>query len=289
MSRLAALLLLTLTPTLTSAASGQTLSATDARDDTPLVRPADAQLVFADEFAGRRLDPARWAFETERNRQGWFNHEAQYYSVDPANVRVANGRLVIEARAGAPAATHPDLGGQRFTSGRITSRRGWTYGFYEVRAKLPCARGTWPAVWLLPVARGQSWPEAGEIDLMEMVGWDPTVVHATLHTGLFNHVRGTQRGAQITVPTSCSAFHRYQLEWTPAAIRIGVDGRSYMRVANDRPGGHGAWPFDAPFRLILNLAIGGDWGGARGIDEAALPQRMEVDYVRVWRRHGARR
>jgi licheninase len=127
------------------------------------------------------------------------------------------------------------------------------------------------------------WPDEGEIDVMEMVGWQPNVIHATLHSALFNHVRGTQRGAEKEVPSSCTEFHRYQLDWRPDAITIGIDGRGYMRVANDQPGGRGAWPFDRPYQMILNLAIGGDWGGAKGIDDAALPQRMTIDYVRYWR------
>ena len=149
---------------------------------------------------------------------------------------------------------------------------------------LPCGRGSWPAIWLLP-ARG-TWPEEGEIDLMEMVGWQPNVIHATLHTALFNHRLGTQRGAERTMPDACSAFHRYQLDWRADRIRIGVDGRAYLEVRNDQPGGAGAWPFVRPFQLILNLAVGGDWGGQHGIDDAAFPQRMVVDYVRFWR--GAR-
>lgn len=120
--------------------------------------------------------------------------------------------------------------------------------------------------------------------MMEMVGWDPNVVHATLHSGLLNHVRGTQRGAAVHVATSCTAFHRYQLDWGPHAITIGVDGRAYLRVANDRPGGVGAWPFTRPFRLILNVAVGGDWGGRQGVDDRAFPQAMTVDYVRHWAR-----
>jgi beta-glucanase (GH16 family) len=150
-----------------------------------------------------------------------------------------------------------------------------------MRARLPCARGTWPAFWMMPEGTHQ-WPQGGEIDILEHIGAQPNVVHANLHTGLFNHSRGTHRGAQRSLPTSCSAFHRYQLHWTPEAITIGVDDRAYMRIANDQPGGEGAWPFDKPFHLILNLAIGGDWAGAKGIDDAALPQRFEVDYVRVW-------
>jgi licheninase len=104
-----------------------------------------------------------------------------------------------------------------------------------------------------------------------------------LHTGLFNHTRNTQRSAQRLVPTSCSAFHVYQLDWRPNSITIGVDGRGILRVFNDRPGGKGAWPFFTPFNMILNLAVGGDWAGAKGIDDDAMPQQMDIDYVRVWR------
>jgi beta-glucanase (GH16 family) len=93
-------------------------------------------------------------------------------------------------------------------------------------------------------------------------------------------MRKTQRSAQKALPTSCSAFHRYQVDWRPDSITIGVDDRAYMRVRNDQPGGKGAWPFNVPFKMILNLAIGGDWAAAKGIDDAAMPQRMEVDYVR---------
>ena len=93
---------------------------------------------------------------------------------------------------------------------------------------------------------------------------------------------GQRDSAQMRLPTSCSAYHRYQLDWRPDSITIGVDDRAYMRVKNDKPGGKGAWPFTVPFQMILNLAIGGAWAAAKGIDDAAMPQRMEVDYVRVW-------
>ncbi|MEP6983688.1 MAG: glycoside hydrolase family 16 protein, partial [Sphingomicrobium sp.] len=143
------------------------------------------------------------------------------------------------------------------------------------------APGTWPAIWMLPVDM-KHWPDDGEIDIMEQVGAEPNLIYATLHTKLFNHVLKTQRSAQKLVPTSCSAFHLYQLDWRPDSITIGVDGRGVLRVLNDQPGGQGAWPFNTPFKMILNLAIGGDWAGAKGIDDAAMPQRMEVDYFRVW-------
>jgi beta-glucanase (GH16 family) len=251
--------------------------------DGPVERPANARLTWHDEFSGSALDPRKWRFDIAHNKQGWFNGELQYYSAGrPQNICVANGLLTIEARHETldPKA-YADWGGLGYTSARIISNAAWAYGFYEVRAKLPCARGTWPAIWMLPKDM-KIWPDDGEIDIMEQVGAEPNLIYASLHTGLFNHVKKTQRSAQRLVPSSCSAFHRYQLEWSPDTITIGVDGRGILRVRNDQPGGKGAWPFTTPFEMILNLAIGGDWAAAKGIDDAAMPQRMEVDYVRVW-------
>jgi len=266
-----------------AAAAQASLSAGNFSYDGPLTRPPDAALAWSDEFSGKSLDPVSWVYDTKFNKSGWFNNELQYYSANRAdNLRVDNGILTIEARRERlDPGTFPDWGGQNYTSARILSKRAWTYGFYEVRAKLPCARGTWPAIWMLPI-KMKTWPDDGEIDIMEHVGSEPNQVHATLHTGLFNHVRGTQRGAQRRIPTSCTAFHRYQLDWRPGSITIGIDDRAILLVRNDQPGNKGSWPFDVPFQMILNLAIGGDWAGAKGIDDAALPQRLEVDYVRVW-------
>lgn len=262
-------------------AQAVTLAATNYSVDVPMAIPA-AKPDWSEEFDGQRIDMKSWRFDTTRNKLGWYNNERQYYAADRTrNARIENGALVIEARREALKAKR-DWGGQEYSSAKLVSRTARGYGFYEVRAKLPCARGTWPAIWLLP--DGGNWPDEGEIDLMEMVGWQANVVHATLHTALFNHTRGTQRGAEVALPTSCSEFHTYQLDWGRDAITIGIDGRGYMRVANDQPGGKGAWPFTRPYKLILNLAIGGDWGGAKGVDDAALPQRMTVDYVRYWAR-----
>lgn len=262
------------------AASGFTV--TNSTYTGPVKRPSNARMVWHDEFAGTSLDMRKWQFDTSRNKQGWFNGELQYYSAG-RNLRVANGLLTIEARhEKLDPKKFPDWGGQEYTSAKIFSKApGWKYGFYEVRAKLPCARGTWPAIWMLPVHMTK-WPDDGEIDIMEQVGAEPNLIYASLHTKLFNHMIKTQRSAQKLVPTSCSAFHVYQLDWRPDSITIGVDGSGILRVRNDRPGGKGAWPFFTPFKMILNLAIGGDWAAAKGIDDAAMPQRMEVDYVRVW-------
>lgn len=249
----------------------------------PVKRPADAKLVWHDEFSGTALDTSKWEYDTSRNKEGWFNGEKEYYSAGAHNLRVAHGLLTIEARQETlDPKKFPDWGGQNYTSARIFSKgAGWTYGFYEIRAKLPCARGTWPAIWMLPTNM-KTWPDDGEIDIMEQVGSEPNVIYSSLHTKLYNHVLKTQRSAQKLVPTSCSAFHVYELDWKPHSITIGVDGRGILRTLDDVPGGKGAWPFFVPFKMILNLAIGGAWAAAKGIDDAAMPQKLEVDYVRVW-------
>jgi beta-glucanase (GH16 family) len=256
------------------------------RIDEPMSRPPGARLIWRDEFGGSRLDQSKWAYDTARNKEGWYNGELQYYSAGrPQNIRVAGGRLVIIARRERlDPRRYPDWGRQNYTSAKIVSRgkAAWTYGFYEIRAKLPCTRGTWPAIWMLPT-KMVKWPDDGEIDIMEQVGAEPNLIYASLHTGLFNHVQKTQRNAQKLLPTSCSAFHTYQLDWRPDSITIGFDERAFMRVRNNQPGGKGAWPFNTPYYLILNLAMGGDWAAAKGMDDTALPQRMEVDFVRVWK------
>ena len=273
-----------LTSLLMLAAAQSTFTVSNSTYDGPVQRAANARLVWSDEFDGAELDTKKWAYDTAFNKQGWFNAERQYYSANRRdNLRVENGSLILEARhESLDPAKFTDWGKQDYTSARIYSLgAGWTYGFYEIRAKLPCARGTWPAIWMLPV-KMEKWPDDGEIDIMEQVGAEPNLIYASLHTGLFNHVKKTQRSAQRPVPTSCETFHRYQLDWQPNSITIGVDDRGILRVLNDQPGGKGAWPFNVPFRMILNLAMGGDWAAAKGMDDAALPQRMEVDYVRVW-------
>ncbi|MBP2512306.1 glycoside hydrolase family 16 protein [Sphingomonas sp. PvP018] len=264
------------------AAQAATLGATNYGLDAPMPTPRTTP-AFADEFNGRTIDRRKWRFDTSRNAEGWANHERQYYAKDrPRNARIEKGSLIIEARRETLSkARFPDWGGQSYSSAKLVSRVPRGYGFYEVRAMLPCGRGSWPAVWLLP--SGGRWPDEGEIDIVELVGWDPNVVHATVHSGAFNHTKGTQRGAQKRVATACTRYHRYQLDWRADVITVGVDGRAVMRVANDQPGGKAAWPFTRPYDLILNLAVGGDWGGQKGIDDTAFPQRMAVDYVRYWR------
>jgi beta-glucanase (GH16 family) len=253
----------------------------------PVQRPRNVTLLWRDEFNGTALHSRKWQYDTSRNKRGWYNRELGYYSAGQ-NLSVADGLLKIEARhEKLDRQRFPDWDGQEYTSARIFSKgAGWTYRFFEVRAKLPCARGTWPAIWMLPVEM-KNWPDGGEIDIMEQVGAEPNRIYASLHTKLFNHLIKTQRSAQKRVPTSCSTFHVYQLGWQPDRIAIGVDGHGILRVLNDRPGGKGAWPFTTPFKMILNLAIRGDWAAAKGIDNAACPSACRS---RVWQApRGARR
>ncbi len=258
------------------------LGATDHKVDLPMATPTTAPS-FADEFDGTAIDTRKWRFDTVRNAEGWFNNELQYYSANRAeNARIEDGALVIEARRETlPKRRFVDWGGQGYTSARVVTQQDMGFGFYEIRARIPCARGTWPAIWMLP--RDGKWPDAGEIDIMEHVGWDPGRVHGNSHTKAYNHVAKTQKGAWTMVPTTCSAFHDYQLLWTKDRIVIGVDGKGYMAFDNDKKGNKEAWPFDDPQYLILNIAIGG-WGGEQGIDPAAFPAKMEVEYVRVWQK-----
>ena len=148
-------------------------------------------LVWSDEFETNGLpDPTKWAFDTDRNRAGWYNNEKQYYAANRLeNSRVENGKLIITARK-ERLTTAADYGGQNYTSARLVTRglASWTYGFFEIRAKMPCGQGTWPAIWTLGVggSRGMVWPDDGEIDIMEFVGSKPTEVFATVHTKKYN-------------------------------------------------------------------------------------------------------
>jgi len=247
-----------------------------------LVCPAAAQTkpVWADEFGKDGLpDGSKWTYDV--GGHGWGNRELQHYSASRIeNAEVKGGVLRITARK-------EDYEGKGYTSARMVSRAGWKYGYIEIRAKLPKGRGTWPALWMLPSSRweksGPQWPLCGEIDIMEHVGYDEGVVHGTVHTGAYNHVKGTQKGKQVQVPDAASGFHVYALDWQADRIEILVDGKSYFQF-EDEGKGKEVWPFDEPFKLIMNIAVGGNWGGREGVDESVFPQTMEIDYVRVYER-----
>ncbi|MFI5454831.1 MAG: family 16 glycosylhydrolase [Isosphaerales bacterium] len=256
------------------------------------------KLVWSDEFDKAGLpDAARWGYETGFLR----NNEQQFYTrARRENARVENGMLIIEARKEKyrnpsfdPAAKTGGKGrGRRgreyadYTSASLTTRgkAAWTYGRIEIRAKLPSGRGTWPAIWTLGTNIGEAgWPACGEIDIMEFVGFEPGVVHANIHTRKYNHVRKTGKGDKISIADASEMFHVYAVEWDAQKIDFFVDGRKYFSFRNEGTGPD-VWPYDKDQYLILNLAIGGAWGGQKGIDDRIFPQRYSIDYVRVYQK-----
>lgn len=261
--------------------------------------PATATLVFSDDFEGDGSpDTEKWNLHTGGG--GFGNNEWQTYTDSTDNARVENGKLIIEAK----------LEGETYTSAKLVSRReaggSFKYGRVEVKAQVPGGQGAWPAIWLLPTdTKYGEWPASGEIDMMESVGWDPNKVHASVHTGAYNHMRKTQKTNMSTLADLHSRPHLFRIDWSPDYVRGFVDDKPYFvfpretacetpvvadelarteteegstrsREDSDR------WPFDQEFHLILNVAVGGTWGGVRGVDPGVFPQRMEVHHVRVW-------
>jgi beta-glucanase (GH16 family) len=256
-------------------------------EDNPAgpTNPADTitgwDLVWSDEFNSPNIDLNKW--EHEVNGDGGGNNELQYYTNRDTNSFISDGKLVIVARAEIYTVENNTW---YFTSARLRTRyRGdWKYGRIEASAKLPTGIGTWPAIWMLSTDwEYGGWPESGEIDIMEHVGFDPNVVHGSVHTLAYNHRIGTQKTATRAIPTATTQFHTYAIEWFEDHIDFYIDNVRYFSFTNENKGWQ-YWPFDKRFHLILNLAVGGDWGGAQGIDINAFPATMEVDYVRVYKK-----
>ena len=234
------------------------------------------KLIWSDEFEVNGLpDSTKWAYDI--GGHGWGNNELQYYTAKRSkNARVENGILIVEAH-------QEPIEDKSFSSARLVTRgkAAWSEGKIEVRAKLPSGVGTWPAIWMLASTVPLRWPEDGEIDIMEHVGFDHGTVHGTIHTKKYNHIIGTQKANQIKVPDCAEQFHTYQLEWNKDVLKIGMDGVYYFNYPNEKSGVD-AWPFDNKMYLILNLAVGGNWGGQKGVDKTIWPRKMEVDFVRVY-------
>lgn len=267
------------------------LSACTSEAPKPVVTPVTPtkaatysfkELTWSDEFDGSGLPNAsRWSYET--GGSGWGNNELEYYTANRSeNARVENGNLIIEARK-------EPTNGRDYSSVRLnstaTSGGSQTYGRFEIKAQLPPGRGSWPAIWMMPDKSpygNGSWPDNGEIDIMEHVGYDPGVIHASTHCNKYYFKNNNQKTATLTVPDATSAFHVYAIEWTPETITAEIDGKAYFTSPNEHSGWP-AWPWDQPFHLILNVAVGGDWGGIKGVDDAAFPQQMRVDYVRFYK------
>lgn len=256
------------------------------------VSAEELQLVWSDEFDYAGLpDSSRWNYEEGFVR----NQELQYYTkARKQNAVVENGMLVIQADREKyknplyDSAEKTEWRKSRefagYTSASLTTqnRASWKYGRIEVRAKLPAGRGMWPAIWMLGTNIGSvGWPACGEIDIMEYVGYNPDTVYGTVHTEKFNHVRKTQKGSKTGIQNPCEDFHLYVIEWDSLKIDFLVDDTKYFSFANDGTGA-AAWPFDREHYLIINIAVGGSWGGEHGVDDTIFPQRMYVDYVRVY-------
>jgi beta-glucanase (GH16 family) len=242
-------------------------------------------LVWADEFDYTGLpNPSKWGYDV--GGSGWGNNELQYYTEnDLDNAKVDNGNLIITARKEV-------MQNNQYTSARLVTRgkADFLYGRMESRAKLPSGRGTWPAIWMLPTDwEYGGWPTSGEIDIMEHVGYDPNVVHATIHTATYNHSKGTQVGESMTLPDVFNTFHEYAIEWEPGEIRAYINDVQYATFAFDPDDiadgpSHLAWPFDKDFHFIFNIAVGGSWGGVQGVNDDIFPTSMTVDYVRVYQK-----
>ncbi len=257
-------------------------AAPQSKDTIPLVHDtippiAGWTLVWNDEFSDTVIDQKKWEFEV--NGDGGGNNELQYYTARRQNAHIDSGKLVIEARK-------ETYFGKPYTSARLRTKfKGdWTYGHFVVRAKLPYGKGTWPAIWMLSsdwVYGG--WPASGEIDIMEHVGYDQNVIHGSTHSQKYYFKIGTQKTGTIKIANASIEFHTYAIDWFSDRIDFFVDDVKYFTSTNDGTGWE-AWPFDKRFHFILNLAIGGDWGGAQGIDNSIFPQKMEIDYVRAYKK-----
>lgn len=239
------------------------------------------KLIWSDEFDYNGLpDPKKWTYEEGFVR----NKEAQYYTRGRReNARVEDGMLVIETRR----ERYRDAD---YTSASVTTEghASWRYGRIEVKAKLPTGRGLWPAIWMLGADRPiVGWPACGEIDIMENVGFDPDRVYATIHTPTFNGNKGTQKSGNTVVVAPYRQFHVYAMDWYEDRMDFFVDGKKIHTFHNTGKG-NDEWPYDKPFYLLINTALGGGWGGQQGIDDAALPQRYYIDYVRVYAAPSAR-
>ncbi len=245
----------------------------------PVAESNFTKLVWSDEFDTPGLpDAARWAYEEGYIR----NQEMQYYTRARAeNARVADGHLIITARndsAMIDGVLYPVTSASLATLGLAD----WTYGRIEVKAKLPSSLGTWPAIWMLGTNIAKvGWPECGEIDIMEHVGYSPDSVHTTVHTEAYNHIKGTQRGKAVYLPDASTSFHLYAVNWNADRIQFLMDDTIVFTFENNGKGWQ-SWPFDQPFYLILNQAFGGAWGGFQGTDLKSLPQQFVIDYVRVY-------
>lgn len=238
-------------------------------------------LVWSDEFeTNGQPDTTKWTVHHTNGCPemcGFGNNETQFYTNRSENIYQKEGILVIRA-------LKESFENNEYTSAKLTTKNkgDWNTGRIVVRAKLPLGVGTWPAIWMLPTLnRSMQWPADGEIDIMEHVGYQQGWIVGTIHTGKYNHRINTQKSDSLFVADASEAFHDYILEWEKEELKWYVDDQLYATIPRNGED-RGGWPFDDPFHLILNLAVGGNWGGKHGIDDTIWPQTLEIDYVRVY-------
>jgi len=239
----------------------------------------DYKLVWHDEFDndGTIDQQNGWTYQVAN--AGWVNNELQTY----VNVSSPEGREVATTKNGILSINCFKENGKIY-SGRVYANvtTGWLYGYIEASIRLPKGKGTWPAFWMMPV-NFTAWPDDGEIDIMEEVGYHPNYVSSSLHAKGHVHTNNTQVTHEMYLPGAEGEFHTYSIEWTATNITTYVDGQVQLTYDN-RNLGHDDWPYNAPFYVILNLAWGGSWGGQQGVDESVLPVSLDVDWVRVWQK-----
>lgn len=242
------------------------------------------KLVWSDEFDKPGLpDAKKWTYETGFVR----NKESQYYTkARSENARVENGTLIIEGRK--EAYTAPDGKKANYTAASLTTEGlfATTYGRIEVRAKLPRGRGMWPAIWMLGTNINQiGWPKCGEIDIMEFVGHEPEKVHATVHWFGYGKGKHTSLGGNLPKQKPSDDFHVYAVEWLADRMDFYYDETQYFSYPIEKAGKDEKNPFHKPHYLLMNLAIGGSWGGQKGIDDSIFPQQYPIDYVRIYKKN----
>ena len=253
---------------------------------SPSPLPTSWMLSWSDDFDGAngsRPDQSRWVHDLGGG--GWGNQELQTYTNRADNAVLRDGMLVITARA--ERFTGGDGIARDYTSARLKTKDRFqqTYGKFEARIQVPRGQGIWPAFWMLGSdIDAVSWPQCGEIDVMENIGREPTTIHGTLHGPGYSG--GSGLGMSALSPDGkpfADAFHVFAVEWEPGEVRWFLDGRQYFsRKSSDLPSGT-RWVFDHDFFLLLNVAVGGAWPGNPDAT-TTFPQEMRIDYVRVYRR-----
>ena len=252
--------------------------------------PDGYTLAWNDEFDGKdgsAPDAAKWTYDI--GGDGWGNHELEYYTKRPENVRVEKGNLVITARR----ETYKGADGvqREYTSTRLKSQGlfAQAYGRFEARIKLPAGQGIWPAFWALgDDINTVGWPKCGEIDIMENIGKEPATNHGSLH-GPSSAKPTSDLTSTISLPTGqrlSDDYHLYAIEWEPSTVRFYFDSKLYATFTASQLAAGGKWVYDHPFFLLLNVAVGGDWPGSPD-ETTVFPQKMFVDYVRVYQKKPA--